>query len=142
MGADRRGFNSRAGIKSTRMDFSTLKAVHVATVAASWLMFFVRGLWMIAGSPLLERRWVRVVPHVNDTVLLAAGAWMAVLMRQVPGVSPWLTAKVVALVVYVGLGTVALRRRRLSAWIAAQVVFVYIVAVALTHDALPWRSWN
>jgi uncharacterized membrane protein SirB2 len=124
------------------MDLATLKAVHVATAAASWLMFFVRGLWMLGRSPLLERRWVRIVPHVNDTVLLAAGVWMAVTLRQYPGTHAWLTAKVIALVVYVGLGTVALRRRRPGAWIAAQLVFLYIVAVALAHDALPWRSWH
>jgi uncharacterized membrane protein SirB2 len=124
------------------MDFATLKTIHVTTVALSWLMFLVRGVWMLSGSPMLERRWVRVVPHVNDTLLLAAGVWMAILLRQIPGVSPWLTAKVVALVVYVGLGAVALRRRRLSAWIAAQLVFLYIVAVALAHDPLPWRRWS
>jgi uncharacterized membrane protein SirB2 len=124
------------------MEFATLKAVHVAAAAASWLMFFVRGLWMIARSPRLEHRWVRIVPHANDTVLLAAGVWMAVLLRLAPGVSPWLTAKIAALVLYVGLGAVALRRRRAGAWVAAQIVFAYIVAVALTHDALPWRSWN
>ena len=124
------------------MEFATLRAVHIVAVAASGLMFFMRGLWMIGRSPLLERRWVRVVPHVNDTVLLVAGAWMAVLLRQVPGVSTWLTAKLVALVIYVALGTVALRRRRIGAWLAALAVFFYIVAVALTHDALPWRSWR
>lgn len=124
------------------MEFATLRAVHVAAVAASGLMFFVRGLWMLARSPMLERRWVRVVPHLNDTVLLVAGAWMAVLLRQVPGVSPWLTAKLVALVIYVALGAVALRRRRVGAWLAALAVFFYIVAVALTHDALPWRAWR
>ncbi|HZR70091.1 MAG TPA: SirB2 family protein [Burkholderiales bacterium] len=123
------------------MEFAILKAVHVTTVAASGLMFFVRGLWMLGRSPMLERRWVRVVPHVNDTVLLVAGAWMAVLLREAPGVSPWLSAKIVALVIYVALGTVALRRRRAGAWVAALAVFFYIVAVALTHDALPWRRW-
>jgi uncharacterized membrane protein SirB2 len=124
------------------MEFATLKAVHVTAAAVSWLMFFVRGLWMIGRSPRLERRWVRIVPHVNDTLLLAAGVWMAVLLGLLPGVSPWLTAKIVALVLYIGLGAVALRRRRVGAWIAAQIVFVYIVAVAVTHDALPWRSWH
>jgi len=123
------------------MEFAILKAVHVTTVAASGLMFFVRGLWMLGRSPMLERRWVRVVPHVNDTALLVAGAWMAVLLRQLPGVSPWLGAKIVALAIYVALGTVALRRRRAGAWVAALAVFFYIVAVALTHDALPWRRW-
>jgi uncharacterized membrane protein SirB2 len=124
------------------MDLFALKAVHVAAVVLSWLMFFVRGLWMIAGSPLLRRRWVRVAPHVNDTVLLAAGVWMALLLRLVPGVPSWLAAKIVALVIYVGVGAVALRRRSVGAWIAAQLVFLYIVAVALAHDALPWRSWH
>ena len=123
------------------MEFAILKAVHVTTVAASGLMFFVRGLWMLGRSPMLERRWVRVVPHVNDTALLVAGAWMAVLLRQLPGVSPWLGAKIVALAIYVALGTVALRWRRAGAWVAALAVFFYIVAVALTHDALPWRRW-
>jgi uncharacterized membrane protein SirB2 len=66
---------------------------------------------------------------------------MAVLLRQLPGVSPWLGAKIVALAIYVALGTVALRRRRAGAWVAALAVFFYIVAVALTHDALPWRRW-
>ncbi len=124
------------------MEFATLKAVHVTTVAASGLMFFVRGLWMLARSPVLERRWVRVVPHVNDTVLLVAGVWMAAQLRLVPGVSPWLGAKIAALVIYVALGTVALRRRSAGAWIAALAVFLYIVAVATTHDALPWRHWR
>lgn len=123
------------------MELTTLKTVHLTTVAASGLMFFVRGLWMLARSPMLERRWVRVVPHVNDTLLLVAGVWMAVQLRLVPGVSPWLTAKILALVVYVALGTVALRRRSARAWLAALAVFLYIVAVALTHDVLPWRRW-
>jgi uncharacterized membrane protein SirB2 len=142
MGRGSGGFKPGGRDKIGGMDLSALKAVHVAAVLLSWLMFFVRGSWMMVRSPRLERRWVRVVPHVNDTVLLAAGVWMAVLLRLVPGVPPWLTAKIVALVIYVGLGAVALRRRSVGAWIAAQGVFFYIVAVALAHDALPWRSWH
>jgi uncharacterized membrane protein SirB2 len=63
--------------------------------------------------------------------------------RQYPFVAGWLTAKVVALVVYIGLGMVALRRgrsrrARITAWIAAQAVFLYIVAVALARSPLPF----
>jgi uncharacterized membrane protein SirB2 len=127
------------------MDFAALKAIHIATVAISYALFFVRGIWMLTGSPLLERRWVRVVPHVNDTVLLAAAIWMAVILGQYPGTQGWLTAKVAGLVAYIGLGMVALRRGRtrrvrLASWIAAQLVFAYIVAVAFTHDPLPFRA--
>jgi len=127
------------------MDFAALKAIHIATAAISYALFFARGIWMLSGSPLLERRWVRVVPHINDTVLLAAAIWMMVILQQYPGTHGWLTAKVAGLIAYVGIGMIALHRGRtrgvrLAAWIAAQLVFAYIVAVALTHDPLPLRA--
>jgi uncharacterized membrane protein SirB2 len=127
------------------MDFGALKTIHVAAVAISYTLFFVRGIWMLTGSPLLERRWVRVVPHVNDTVLLAAAIWMTIILQQYPGTHGWLSAKVAGLIAYIGLGMVALRRGRtrrvrLAAWITAQLVFAYIVAVALAHDPMPFGA--
>jgi uncharacterized membrane protein SirB2 len=125
------------------MTYIAVKTIHLVAVAVSFSLFFIRGLWMMRDSPLLGRRWVRVVPHVNDSVLLAAGVWLAVLLRQVPGESAWLTAKLVGLVVYIALGMLALRflrskGQRISAWLAALAVFGYIVAVAVTHSPLPW----
>lgn len=125
------------------MDFTVLKMIHVTTAAVSYVLFFVRGIWMISGSPRLSERWVRIVPHVNDTLLLAAAIWMTVLLREYPGSQAWLTAKVAGLLLYIGLGTVALKRgktqrARIVAWIAAQAVFFYIVAAALTRNPLPW----
>jgi len=127
------------------VDFAALKTIHVATVAISYSLFFLRGVWMLMDSPLLARRWVRVIPHVNDTLLLAAAIWMTVLLHQYPGTHAWLSAKLAGLVVYILLGMLALRpgrskRARATAWLAAQLVFGYIVAVALTHSALPFRS--
>jgi uncharacterized membrane protein SirB2 len=127
------------------MDFGALKTIHVAAAMISYALFFVRGIWMLSGSPLLGRRWVKVLPHVNDTVLLAAAIWITIILRQYPGTHDWLTAKVAGLVAYIGLGIVALRvgrtrRVRLGAWIAAQLVFAYIVAVALTHEPLPFPA--
>ena len=124
------------------MDYVTLKTVHIACVIASYSLFAVRGVWMIRDSTQLQRRWVKVVPHVIDTALLASAIALAVMMRQYPFISGWLTAKVIGLVIYIGLGMVALRygktrQTRIAAWIAAQVVFVYIVAVALTRNPLP-----
>lgn len=83
---------------------------------------------------------VRVVPHVNDSLLLAAGVVLALRLQQYPLVHGWLTAKLVGLIVYIGLGLVALRfgrtrRVRLISWAAALVVYLYIVGVALTRDA-------
>ncbi len=127
------------------MDFATLKAVHVVAAALSYLLFFVRGVWRLTGSPLLAKRWVRTAPHVNDSVLLAAAIWMALLLHQYPGTHAWLSAKVCGLLAYIALGLVALRfartrRMQLAAWVAAQLAFAYVVAVAITHDPLPLRG--
>jgi len=125
------------------MDYLTVKTVHVTCAALSYALFVVRGVWMMRASPSLEQRWVKIVPHVVDTVLLASALTLAVLIRQYPFVAGWLTAKVIALVAYIGLGTVALHRGRtmrlrITMWIVAQAVFFYIVAVAVTHNAAPW----
>ena len=123
------------------MDYLALKSIHVASVVASFSLFFVRGVWMLRDSPLLRARWVRIAPHIIDTVLLASAIALAYMLRQYPFGSGWLTAKVLGLVVYIVLGTVALkrgqtRRIRAGAWLAALAVFLYIVSVARTKNPL------
>lgn len=125
--------------------YFAIKHVHVTAVTLSFALFLLRGLWMYSESTQLQRRWVRIVPHVVDTVLLGAGLWLAFMLRQIPDVSDWLAAKLIALVVYIGLGTVALKRgrtrtERTAAWLAALAVFGYIVAVALTKNPMPWNN--
>jgi uncharacterized membrane protein SirB2 len=125
------------------MDYAFLKATHVACVALSYTLFFVRGVWMMRAPEMLLRRWVRIVPHVIDTVLLASAIGLLALLGLNPFVTPWLAAKLVGLVAYIGLGIVALRLgrtcgARIAAWIVAQAAFFYIVAVALTRQALPF----
>jgi len=124
------------------MDYAALRAVHVGTVVVSYALFFVRGVWMINDSPRLRSRWVRIVPHVNDTLLLVVAVWMTIEIQYFPLAHGWLTAKIVGLLAYIALGMVALRfgrtlRARIAAWIAAQAVFFYIVAVAVTRNPLP-----
>jgi len=102
----------------------------------------VRGAWMLRDSPRLRQRWVRVVPHANDTLLLASGVGLAVVTGQAPGDQAWLTAKLVGLVVYIGLGLVAMRlgrtrRVRTAAFAGALITVAYIVAVAITRQVVP-----
>jgi uncharacterized membrane protein SirB2 len=128
------------------MTYLTVKYAHVATVIVSYGLFVLRGFWMLFDSPKLHSRWVRIVPHVNDTLLLAAAIWLTTIIGQYPGTSAWLTAKVIGLIVYILIGTVALRRGptkaiRMTAWVVAQLVFFYIVAVALTRNANPFAGW-
>ncbi len=130
-----------APARRVEMDYLLLKLTHVTCVALSYAGFVLRGIWMIRDSRMLERRWVRVLPHVVDTVLLASAIALAVMLKQYPLAEPWLTAKVAGLALYIVLGMVALRygatrRIRTLAWIVAQAVFIYILAVALTRNVL------
>jgi uncharacterized membrane protein SirB2 len=125
------------------MSYLILKNLHLATLTITLALFLLRGAWMMADSPRLQSRWVRIVPHVNDTLLLLSGIALAVLIQQYPLVHGWLTAKLFALIAYIVLGTVALKRgktkpQRIVAWFAALGVFGYMVAVALAHDPLPF----
>jgi uncharacterized membrane protein SirB2 len=125
------------------VSYLALKALHVGCVITSYSLFVLRGVWMLRGSALLQRRWVKIVPHVVDTLLLTSAILLALTIRQYPFVASWLTAKVIGLVLYIALGTIALKRGRTltiraSAWIAAQLVFFYIVAVAVTHTPAPF----
>ena len=125
------------------MDYAALKIAHLGCVALSYALFVVRGIWMMRESALLQQCWVKIVPHVIDFILLASAVALTLLLRQYPFVDAWLTAKVAALICYIGLGTVALKRgrtraTRIAAWLAAQAVFAYIVAVALMRNPLPW----
>ena len=123
------------------MNYLAVKHLHVTCAALSGSLFLLRGLWMLHAPALLQRRWIRIAPHLIDTLLLGSALAMVFWSGQYPFVQPWLTAKVIALVLYIGLGTVALKRGktrtlRLGAFIAALAVFGYIVAVALTRQ--PW----
>ena len=118
--------------------FLWLKLTHVVSVVLSGAGFVGRGALMLRGSPLLQARFVRTAPHVVDTVLLASAVWLAWLMRVSP-LDGWIAAKILGLLAYIVLGTIALKRGRTprvraAAFAAALAVFAYIVTVALTHD--------
>lgn len=123
------------------MDYLLLKHFHMTCAALSGSFFLVRGTWMLAGSPLLQRRWVKTLPHLVDSLLLGSAVGLAAWSHQYPGEQPWLTAKLVALVAYILLGSVALKYGRTKtvrtiAWLAALTTFGYIVAVAVTKNPL------
>jgi uncharacterized membrane protein SirB2 len=121
--------------------YPLLKHLHVTCVVLTAGGFLLRGAWMLRGSPLLQHPLTRVLPHVNDTLLLAAGIGMMLLLRQYPFVDGWLTAKLLALLAYILLGTIALKRGRtrairLGAFGGALLTLGYLVSVALTRN--PW----
>jgi len=127
------------------MTYLLVKHLHITCAVLSGSFFLLRGVWMLLESDALQRRWVKVVPHVVDTLLLTTALTMVFWSAQYPFVQPWLTAKVLALLAYIVLGTIALKRgqtkaTRTAALVAALAVFAYIVLVALSRQVLPFLA--
>ena len=121
------------------MHYAIAKHIHVACVALSGSLFVLRGIWTWRQSAILRARWMRVLPHAVDTLLLASALAMVAWSHQYPFVQSWLTAKVIALVAYIALGSVALKSGkrppvRAAAFIAALATLSYIAAVAVTRN--------
>jgi uncharacterized membrane protein SirB2 len=120
---------------------ATVKIIHVVCALLSISGFVGRGILMIKESVLLRARWLRITPHVVDTLLLVSAIVLASQWGLAAFDMPWLWAKVIALLLYIALGVVALRAGRtkavrVSAWAAAIVVFAYIVSVAISKNPL------
>jgi uncharacterized membrane protein SirB2 len=122
-----------------------LKYAHLALAAVSISGFLLRGFWMMSGSSLTGHRIVRTAPHVVDTLFLLSG--IALVMRLALPVmqSPWLLAKFVGLLIYIILGTIALRRGptmpvRQVAFVGALSAFAYIVGAAVSKSPASWLA--
>ena len=119
-----------------------LKLAHVACVVISGSLFIYRyaRLSMYPDQPL--SRALKVLPHINDTVLLSCAIGMLSLIAVNPFTTPWLLAKIVALLVYITLGTICLRsppgsRRQTVTFVMAISVFAYVMLVGLSKQAIP-----
>ncbi|MGH8309103.1 MAG: SirB2 family protein [Steroidobacteraceae bacterium] len=121
--------------------YPQIKWVHVAAVLASGALFLVRGLAMHMGARWTMAAPLRYLSYGIDTVLLTAALMLATILQQYPFVHSWLTVKVLLLVVYVVLGSYALKRGRtrtvrIVCWTAALAVYATIISVARMHDPL------
>lgn len=122
--------------------YLALKHTHITFAVLSILLFSLRGIWMLTTPEKLQRRWVKIVPHIIDTLLLLSAIALTVTINQYPFTHDWLTAKLIALIGYIVLGTIALKKGktrniRLLALMMALGCVAYIVWVALHHTAFP-----
>lgn len=127
------------------MTYLLIKSLHMLTALATISGFVLRGYWMMSHSEKLELRITRVAPHVIDTVFLLSGIAMVWLLQLDAFSQPWLLAKFVGLIVYVVLGTIAIKRGptmqiRIIAFVSALAVFAYIVGVAMTKSPASWLA--
>lgn len=124
------------------MSYPLIKSLHIS-LAMLTVVFF---LWRASRSifdPANLPRWARIAPHLIDSLLLLAGLWLMVQLGQYPFKDAWLTAKVLGLLAYIALGTLAIKRGRTKsaralATLGALLVFIYIVGVALNHSPRAW----
>ncbi|TQV88427.1 SirB2 family protein [Aliikangiella coralliicola] len=124
------------------MDYYSLaKHIHMTAAGLSFLGFLIRGYWMLTGSGLLYKKPVKILPHIIDTLLLAAAIYLVVVSSQYPFVVNWVTAKVLLLIVYIVAGTIALKRgrtkkKRVAAFFVSVISICAIFAIAATKPAL------
>lgn len=116
-----------------------VKYIHVSTVILTLAFFILRGVWMMMDSELLKKKWVKILAPCIDTVLLVSAIIQAMKIAQYPLTHHWLTAKVLALLIYIALGMVALsygrtRNIRIAAFFGSLLCFSYIVSVAITRN--------
>lgn len=121
------------------MSYIALKHIHLTCVLLTFILFSIRGFWMLTESSKLQLKWVKVAPHIIDTCLLVSAITLAVMLEISPFVHDWLMAKIVGLIAYIILGTFALKRGktkavRTTALVLALLTFAYIVKVAVTKS--------
>ena len=117
------------------MTYSILKLIHISSVLISVTLFFLRGCAMCVNAA--TPRALRIVPHIVDTVLLVSAIGLVVMAHLNPAHHAWLAAKLVCLVIYIVLGSIALKHGRtktvrVGAWLAALLVVAYMLKLAVT----------
>jgi uncharacterized membrane protein SirB2 len=121
--------------------YPQIKWVHVAAVIVSGSLFALRGAGTLSGASWPLWAPLRYLTYTIDTVLLTAALMLATILHQYPFVHAWLTVKVLLLVLYIVLGTLALRRARRPrtralCYVAALLVYLFIISVARAHQPL------
>jgi uncharacterized membrane protein SirB2 len=120
-----------------------IRIVHTGCALLSIVGFAVRGYLKVRDDDVPQRFRFKVLPHIVDTVLLASAIVLVIMSGQYPFISPWVTAKVVTLLVYISGGILLMRLRLNRAMRGAAFVFTmlcgaYIILVAVSKRPLPW----
>ena len=88
-----------------------LKHLHLTTIAISVTLLVLRFIGSMLHASVMQKRWVKIIPHINDTILLLTGVGLIAVTGFYPftPLSAWLTEKLLGVVIYILLGFVALR---------------------------------
>jgi len=123
------------------MNYLTLKYLHIICVAGSFSLFFIRGIWLLRSYPHAQEPWIRALPHVIDTLLVASAIGMLALAPKGIWDGDWMLIKVVLVVVYAVMSVLLLRLakskiQKILLWVAALLVFLFATTVSVLHHPL------
>lgn len=139
------GDSERRWITRTLPVYEALKMLHQATVVVTISLFVYRFSLLVRFPDRKLPRTLKILPHINDTLLLSAAIGMLAILQLNPLTSSWLLAKLLALLLYVALGAMCLRAqpgssRQTWLFVAAVACFFYIALAALRKSWLPWQA--
>lgn len=123
------------------MNFLLLKYIHILCVAVSFALFFIRGLWVMQSYPPAQERWVRILPHVVDGLLILSALGMLYMAPATSGYKDWMTIKLLLVGVYVFLVVFVVRLakarwQRFAAWLLALLVFLFVTSIAVLRNPM------
>ena len=113
-----------------------IRQLHILTAALSVTLFTIRFLLLVRSPTWQPNRWLKVLPHVNDSLLLIFAILLCIIIQQAPLITPWLSEKVAAVILYILAGMFALKwsKTRLSKiiwFIIAIFMFAYAANIAI-----------
>ncbi|MDY0749083.1 SirB2 family protein [Paucibacter sp. R3-3] len=128
------------------MDYETVRLVHQSAVLVSVAGFAVRGAASLSGAAWVHGRIARSLPHLIDTVLFASALVLIGLRDGEQLRETWLLVKLLALLAYIGLGGITLRRGlprmlRKGAFAGALVTVAWMASVAITKNPQGFLAW-
>ncbi len=117
------------------------RAIHITLVLTSGALFLARGLGVLRGARWAMMPAVRRVSYTIDTALLGAALMLLSILDINPFAVGWLSTKIGFLLLYIALGTLALKRAptkpmRVVSLIAALLCYAFMLSVALAHHPL------
>lgn len=124
--------------------YPQIKAAHIFCVLLSGALFALRGTLVLAGrGGIAQAAPVRYLSYAIDTSLLTAALMLLTILPGTVFANGWLATKLVLVVAYVVLGTLALTRGRslrgrATCFTAALCSYLYIIGVAYMHHPLGW----
>ncbi|KGJ91056.1 SirB2 family protein [Thalassotalea sp. ND16A] len=116
-----------------------VKNFHMFLAALSVALFTFRFALLMTNPDKLKQKWLKICPHVIDTLLFTLGIIMMVTYSLYPGQVDWMTEKLVAVVAYIFTGyyTLKLARNntmRVIGYLGAMGWVILVARIAMTKQ--------